>query len=91
MSHFGSTNGSGTGPTIPVTSATGELIFDIVGNDSSDPSITPNGAQTSRYTPWGGGNILQAAGSSKAGSASTSMSWTLGGTEAWAQSYGSFQ
>jgi hypothetical protein len=90
LSNFNSTTGTSAAPSITATSATGQLIFDIAGNDSNDASMTPNGAQTQRLAPTNAPS-LYGAGSTKPGAASTTMSWTLGASEAWAQSYGSFQ
>jgi hypothetical protein len=90
LSNFNSATGTSAAPSITATSGTGQLIFDIVGNDSGDSSITQAGGQTLRMSPTAAGAAV-AAGSTKPGAASTTMSWTLGGSEAWAQSYGSFQ
>ena len=66
-----------TTPSVVVTSATGEMVVDVVGR-SLDTAMTPGSGQTERYdqTVGNGGNG-RVAGSHEAGAASVTMAWTI--------------
>lgn len=83
--------GTSTSPAVSVTSASGDLVVDVVGNSNTNTTQTAGGSQTKR---WG---TLDAGGDSAAGStltasgASTNMSWTLSASNPWGIAAASFQ
>lgn len=72
-------SGSSTTPSVAVTSATDELVMDGIGADTP-VSATVGAGQTERWKIVAG---VGGAGSSEAGAASVTMSWTLGVSTAW--------
>jgi len=77
--------GTASPATVTVSSARGELVVDAVSVDGDALSLTAAAGQTQQYnteTGTKGGNII-AGGSTKAGAASVTMSWTLGTNKDW--------
>ncbi|MEE9597348.1 MAG: choice-of-anchor Q domain-containing protein, partial [Acidiferrobacterales bacterium] len=82
---FAGNNGTDAGPaTINFSSAAGELVFDTVSGETVT-SLTAGAGQTELW------NLIEptspaeyGAGSTKAGAASVTMSWTLGSSDHWA-------
>lgn len=66
--------GSGTAVTVDVTSATGELVIDVVTRQASGGTFTEGASQTKRqtHTTQPGGSM-----SEEAGAATVTMSWTI--------------
>ena len=64
-----------------VSSASGELIVDVMAVNNQTPSV--NSGQTQKWNISSGSNIT-GAGSTKPGSGSTIMSWSNGGNTDWA-------
>ena len=73
--------GYSTAATVNVSSASGELVIDNLGVGTGATSLTIGSGQTERWsqspTSWWG------RGSTKAGEATTAMSWTLEATDRW--------
>lgn len=65
-------------PSVAVTSAVGELVADITHSqrDNTDAQISPGAGQTQRWTQGAGDNRPRAKGSTEAGAASVTMSWS---------------
>ncbi len=83
---FASATGSSTTPSVAVSSAVGELVFDTVSNAAGQTSMTPGTNQTERWDVDSGGNStsdVRGGGSTEAGAASVTMSWTAGDDD-WA-------
>ena len=78
-SNTGATAGSGN-PSITVSSSTNDLVVDCGGSIQS-LTVVAGQTQISNVTF---GNIIQGT-SRKAGAASVTMGWTIGGTEEWVQ------
>lgn len=80
--------GSSQEATLDVSSATGELVIDVLSKQVSTEDITADGSQSTRWTQVttsSATNNLRAGGSTKAGEATTTMSWTWPTTDrAWA-------
>ena len=83
----------GTALSVPVSSATGQLVVDTVGirqTPSGDATLTVGAGQTQRYnlaSGTGGNDNVVGAGSEEAGAASVTMSWTAAssiGARPWA-------
>jgi hypothetical protein len=76
-------------PSVSVSSASGELVFDVVGNKNSDYTLSVGADQTelwqeaSAYEADPTVNV-RGAGSTELGASSVTMSWTLSGTTPWA-------
>ena len=80
---FVSAVGDAGSPTVNVSSAAGELIFDtLVLEHDGDLSITPGSGQTERWDLDVG--KINAGGSTKPGAASVTMSWSFVGDKKWA-------
>jgi hypothetical protein len=77
---FVSTNAKTTNPTLNISSATGELVYDVVSTDLQ--SVTVGSGQTQKWNLNSGQRII-GAGSTKPGAASITMSWTAALTD-WA-------
>lgn len=83
--------GGDLNPTITISSNVGDLVIDIVGNANSNVLLTPfnvGAGQTKHYGQDNQANSdLKSAGSTEAGAASVTMSWTLtavSGANGWA-------
>lgn len=63
-------------PTVNVSSSSSELVIDCLG--STIGTITVGAGQTQRFQDNDGGTNVDGAGSTEVGSATTTMSWTLG-------------
>lgn len=76
------TGGSSTTPTVNVSSATGEVVVDMLEVDNG-VTMTVGAGQTQR---WQFRQASHTSGgcSSEAGAATVTMSWTLGSTDFWA-------
>ncbi|HEX9895911.1 MAG TPA: hypothetical protein VGA78_18410, partial [Gemmatimonadales bacterium] len=74
-----------TEPSVNVTSASGELVFDTVACESCT-SLTVGAGQTQRWNlqELSGAPATLGAGSTEAGAASVTMSWTRGSDDHWA-------
>jgi subtilisin-like proprotein convertase family protein len=82
--------GSGTAPSVVVSSAPGELVLDTVGirqNTGGTQTLTAGSGQQERYNDVSGtssnSNVV-GAGSEEVGAASVTMSWTAFSSGAWA-------
>jgi hypothetical protein len=79
--------GSNSAPTVTASSAIGEVIQDMMAsfNVVGAPSATVGGGQTQRWNAAVGvSNELVGAGSTEAGAASVTMSWSLSASASWA-------
>jgi len=76
-----STSGTSTTPSIAVTAAVGDVVTDIMAA-AGNVTATVGAGQTERYNAIQG-TALRAAGSSEAGAASVTMSWTLSSSVPW--------
>jgi hypothetical protein len=83
-SSLGNTAASGTTASVGVTSLSGELMVDVVGN-ASFASETQGGSQTLRWGPLstGGGFNIASGSTAPASAGSTTMSWTLNTSAPW--------
>jgi hypothetical protein len=79
---FNSATANSNSPTVTVSSATGELVFDVM--TMRQQTITVGAGQTQRWNVNAGGEIYGGAGSTKPGAASITMSWTPSGSKEWA-------
>ena len=76
--------GTGTTPTVDVTSATDELVVDSVGWNAGGDG-TAGAGQTKRAEPVAGdGASMDIASSDEAGGATVTMSWTVNAGGGWA-------
>ena len=75
--------GSSTGPTVDVIGASDDLIVDGFSVDNTTTSKTAGGGQEKRWER-GAVGLAGGAGSTEPGTASVTMSWTLGTTSQWA-------
>jgi hypothetical protein len=80
----GATGGGGnsSAPTVNITSASGELVLDTVSGYADVISLTADASQTQRWSNLSGNK--GGGGSHEAGSATVTMSWTLGAAVKWA-------
>lgn len=80
---FASASGNSSSPSVTVASAVGEIVIDTLDFDTSAATLTVGAGQTQRWKnvfsamPWG-------AGSTEAGAASVTMSWTANVADNWA-------
>ena len=88
FSNTASASGSGTAITVACTSAVGELVMDTVTHNSGS-TISGGAGQTERWNATNSG--LRGAGSTEAGAATVTMSWTGGAAGAWVQTAASFK
>jgi hypothetical protein len=79
--------GGSTTATVTCTSATGELVMDIAG--TANQTVTNSGTQTSRWSQSPG--FFVTAGSTQAGAATDTSTWTLSGSVTWCMSAASFK
>lgn len=77
------TSGSAASSSVNATSATGELVLDVIGQSGGASSMTVGGGQTQLFQTAGGSRI--GAMSSKAGAGTVAMSWTTDGGEVQVQ------
>jgi hypothetical protein len=85
---FTSNSGNSATPSVVVANATGDVVIDTATANGDAGTLTPNAAQTQRWNLFSGssgdGNEIISGGSTKAGAASTTMSWTVsGGNKPW--------
>jgi hypothetical protein len=73
--------GASTAPSVTVTSATNDVVVDIVASAGNE-TTTEGSGQTARFDTAGAS--ITGSGSSEAGAASVVMSWTLGVSQNWA-------
>ena len=81
---FISAGGTSTAPSVDVTSAIGDIVIDALwGNDGV--TATAGAGQTVQWTNATGSstNFIRGAGSTEAGAASVTMSWTLNSSVQW--------
>jgi hypothetical protein len=78
---FESAQGNSATASVNVTSATGELVFDTMAIDGT-PTLTVGAGQTQRWN-LAVGSLGKGGGSTEAGAASVTMSWSLT-AEKWA-------
>jgi hypothetical protein len=81
------TNSSGTA-LVTIANATGDVIVDTLSANGDAGTLTAGGSQTSRWNVFSGssgnGNEVISAGSTQAGAASTTMTWSIsGGNKPW--------
>ena len=85
---FTSATNSTATATLTVTNAVGDVIVDTVSANGDAGTLTPGGSQTQRWNEFSGvsgdGNEVISGGSTAAGAASTTMSWTIStGNKPW--------
>lgn len=79
-----SATGSSTAPSVVVTSATNDLVIDnLTSHNNSSPPPSVVAGQTLRYQTIDSGSTDGISGSTKAGAASVTMSWTLSVSGQW--------
>lgn len=76
-----------TTATVTCASATGELVIDIVG--TAVQTISNGGTQTSRWSETPA--FFKTAGSTQAGAATDTSTWTISGAVSWCMSAASFK
>ncbi|HYD48088.1 MAG TPA: hypothetical protein VEB21_07070, partial [Terriglobales bacterium] len=80
--------GNSSAPTVVVPSTSGALVFDTVSWDTSGAGATAGAGQSERWdtmADFGSGNAqIRGAGSTEAGAASVTMSWTAPTADDWA-------
>jgi uncharacterized repeat protein (TIGR01451 family) len=79
--------GQSTTASVNVSSAPGELVIDTVTTNGDANNLTANAGQTERWDLFsctGDLNNVRGGGSTRAGAASVTMSWTLGASKVWA-------
>ena len=75
--------GTDTTPTVTVTSASGEIVVDALTIVHSG-TLTVDGSQSQRWNSAGASGHIKYAGSTEAGAATTTMSWSNSTSQAWA-------
>jgi hypothetical protein len=83
-----SASGAGGTPSVTVASATNQVVIDTITDYADKSSLTAGASQTQRWNVTsgaGGKTDVISGGSTKAGAASTTMSWTIGAAKAWSQ------
>lgn len=80
---FASATGSGSPATVDVSSASDELVSDVGASFNSSRNWTVGASQTQRYNTNKSGAV-RGVGSEEVGSATTTMSWSLDFSGAWA-------
>lgn len=81
---LGTAEGSSTGPSLTISSATGELVVATANGMYPANSLAEDAGQTERIyqAPWGGnGNAFSVC--EEAGAASVTQSWTQGNSARW--------
>ncbi len=76
---FAGANGTSAAPSVNVSSASGELVFDTVNHYWP---LTVGANQTQRWNT--GSGSIYGGGSSEPGAATVTMSWTASGSDTWA-------
>jgi hypothetical protein len=79
---FASATGTGTGPTVDASSAACDVVIDVLGAVAA-PSVTAGSGQTLEWTAAYSSTVTGAQ-SVEGGAATTTMSHTLGSSQAWA-------
>jgi len=74
--------GSTTTPSVTLSSAAGEVVVDVLGQNFG-ASMTAGGGQTDRWNQGGSQLFDTGAGSTKAGASSVTMQWTLDSAQQW--------
>lgn len=78
--------GTGTAASVAVTSNTNDLVIDIVGTDNANTTTqTAGGGQTARFNNVVAGNNVNSSSTKAAAAGSTTVSWTISTSTAWAQ------
>lgn len=90
FSNSNSATATSTAPQVTVTSATGELVVDIVANEASE-SETKAGGQTLAWGTISAAGDFASGSYMAAGASNTTMSWTLGSSQAWGVAAASFK
>ncbi len=75
---FASATGTSTAPSVNVTSAAGEIVVDTVVGAGGTLTVDPS--QTQR---WNLTSTVRGGGSTEAGAATVTMSWTLSASNSW--------
>ena len=77
--------GASATDSVNIASAAGEVVFAAVAANGPATSLTVGGGQTSRWNAGTGTgtNDERGAGSTEAGAATVTSSWTLGASQAW--------
>ena len=87
IGNTGTATGNSANPSVAITSATDEIVMDVVGaaHGAASP-CTPGGGQTERWDTLdgGGGGAAVSCGSTEPGAASVTMDWTLSSGRQWA-------
>lgn len=78
-------SGLSTAPSVAVTSATGELVVDVVTNGVNAGSLPTASVGASQTQRWNDAVVdkMRGCGSTEPGAASVTMSWTLTASEGW--------
>ena len=76
--------GNSTTPSINVTSATGEIVVDTLSAFASTSAPTVGAGQTQRWNDTVTSNFVDGAGSTEAGAATVTMSWSYPAAQEWA-------
>ncbi len=79
---FTSAHGNSNTATTTVSSAAGELVYDVLSYRNS--TATANASQTVKYNINTGGELKAGGASTKPGAASVAMTWTGSGSTDWA-------
>jgi uncharacterized repeat protein (TIGR01451 family) len=82
---FASAQGNTSSASVAVSSATGDVVIDTIAATGDAVSLTAGGSQTVQWNVGSGtaGGDVRAAGSTKPGASSVTMSWTLGASKQW--------
>ncbi len=84
---FTSSIGNSTSPSVAVSSATGDVVLDVMGAQGTSTATVGPG-QTQRWNTVTTGNSansnVRGTGSTEPGASTVSMSWTLGAAQYWA-------
>lgn len=76
-----SATGTSTTPSVSITSASGDIVFDVVVSALS--ALTVDGSQTEDSNQFIGGGNLVAGASHEGGAGTVSMDWTLAASQGW--------
>lgn len=79
-----SSNGTGTAPSVNVSSATDEIVVDGIGHTDAADTLTAGAGQTERFDTGGAFPIVHGGASTEVGAASVTMSWTISSSRNWA-------
>jgi hypothetical protein len=84
LGSFAGATGDSTTPSVNVSSAVGELVFDTFMEDWGPRSAGAGSNQTQRWMNNDGGNDWAGGGSTESGAGSVTMSWSLNYHSPWA-------